>query len=108
MIRASVEVKDENSAFSIAVCAENLERVVEYAAIRYPGRTVRVRFPLDPEMFFVEGTTFGTETVELGAADGSQQERGSDEAIEASAARRPWGSTAGTSTGLSKGERAAS
>lgn len=72
MIRASVEVKDENGAFHVAVYAENLERVVEHAASRYPGRTVRVRFPLDPEMFFVEGATFAT--AELVATEESQQE----------------------------------
>ncbi len=54
MIRASVQVRDERGAFSITVCAENLQRAVEFAARRYPGHAVGLRFPLDPEAFFVE------------------------------------------------------
>ena len=64
MIRATVEVKDENSAFSIEVYADNLRRAVEYAANRHPGYTVSVQFPLDPEVYFVEEPTAESETVE--------------------------------------------
>jgi hypothetical protein len=35
---------------------------VEFAAKRYPGRAVGLRFPLDPETFFAEGSSFGMET----------------------------------------------
>ena len=76
MIRASVEVKVENGAFSVAVYAEHLRRAVELAASRYPGRAVAVLFPLDPRAFFVEGSTVSAPTVEFVAATGSQQERG--------------------------------
>jgi hypothetical protein len=108
MIRASVEIIGNNSAFSIAVYAENLRRAVEFAANRYPGYAVSVRFPLDPEMFFVEGPAVGTETVEPAAAEGSRHEQGRDEVTETPAARRRWGSTVGTTTGLSIGERVTS
>ncbi len=108
MIRASVEVIGNNSAFTIAVYAENLRRAVEFAAKRYPSYAVSVRFPLDPEVFFVEGPAVGSETLELVAAKGSQQERGRDEAAGAPAARRRWDSTVGTTSGLSNRERAAS
>jgi hypothetical protein len=54
MTRASVRVRDERGDFSITVCAENLRRAVEFAARRYPGHAVGLRFPLDPEAFFVE------------------------------------------------------
>lgn len=76
MIRASVEVKDENSAFSIGVYAENLQRAVELAANRFPGYAVSVRFPLDPEVFFVEGPTGGSETVKPMATKELRQARG--------------------------------
>lgn len=108
MIRASVEVKDENSAFSIGVYAENLRRAVEFAANRYPGYAVSVRFPLDPEVFFVEGSASKTGTVEPVVAQGSQQERCVDKAAGEGAGRRRWGSTVGTTSGLSIRERAAS
>jgi hypothetical protein len=62
MIRASVEVVGTHSAFCIGVYAKNLQRAVEFAAKRYPGRAVSVRFPLDPEAFFVEGSSLGMGT----------------------------------------------
>ena len=62
MIRASVQVRDGSNAFSVTVCAENLQRAVEFAARRYPGRAVGLRFPLNPESFFVEVSSLGTET----------------------------------------------
>ena len=65
MIRASVQVGDENSAFSVTVRAENLQRAVEFAAQRYPGRAVGLRFPLDPEAFFVERSCLQMETFGL-------------------------------------------
>ena len=55
MVRALVQIKDKNSAFSLTVCAENLRRAVEIASDRYPGYDVSVQFPLDPEVFFVRG-----------------------------------------------------
>jgi hypothetical protein len=91
MTRASVRVRDERGDFSITVCAENLRRAVEFAARRYPGHAVGLRFPLDPEMFFVAGPAAGTETAEFCAAKGSQQERDLDQAAETPAARRRWG-----------------
>ncbi len=51
VIRASVQLSDESSAFSVTVCAavraENLQRAVEFVAKRYPGLFVGLRFPLD-------------------------------------------------------------
>ena len=87
MIRASVEVKDENSAFSMGVYAENLQRAVEFAANRFPSCAVSVRFPLDPEVFFVEGPAVGSETGEPVAAKELRHEQGRDEAAETSTAR---------------------
>lgn len=64
MIRACVEVRDENNVFSVPVGAESLRQAVELAASLYPGRAVSVRFPLDPEAFFVGGPLLRTETPE--------------------------------------------
>ncbi len=60
-----VEVEDESGAFSVTVYAETLRRAVELAANRYPGGFVRIRFPLDPEVFFVDVSPVGTKTLEL-------------------------------------------
>ena len=54
MIKASIEVGHETGCFSVVVCAENIQRAVRYVADLYPGCAVRVKFPLDPETFFVE------------------------------------------------------
>lgn len=108
MIRASVEIVGNNSVFSIAVYAENLRRAVEFAANRYPGYAVSVRFPLDPEMFFAEGPAVGTETVEPVAMAVPQHEQRRSEVTETPAVRRRWVSTVGTTSGLSNRERAAS
>jgi mannose-1-phosphate guanylyltransferase len=53
LIRASIEVSDGAGYFSVTVCAENIQRAIELAMNRYPGRAVKVKFPLDPETFFV-------------------------------------------------------
>jgi hypothetical protein len=73
MIRASVQVRDESRAFSVTVCAENLQRAVEFAAKRYPGLTVGLRFPLDPATFFTEGSCIETETFGLLTEEASAQ-----------------------------------
>jgi hypothetical protein len=54
MIRACVEVGDESGSFSVVVCAENIQQAVRVVADLYPGCAVSVKFPLDPETFFVE------------------------------------------------------
>ena len=109
MIRASVEVVGSHSAFCIGVYAKNLQRAVGLAATRYPGYAISVRFPLDPEAFFVGGPDdVGSEKVEIVAAKGSRQERGLAEAAETPAARRRRGPAVGATTSLSITERAAS
>ena len=55
-------LRGRKNAFSTEICAENLRRAVEFAAKRYPGRAVGLRFPLDPEAFFAEGSSLGMET----------------------------------------------
>jgi hypothetical protein len=56
VIRVAIDVEDGNGRFSLLICAENLQQAVRFAAIRYPDHAVRVRFPLDPETFFVDGS----------------------------------------------------
>ena len=65
MIRASIEVSDETGHFPVTVYAENIQQAVALAMNRYPGRTIKVKFPLDPETFFVQDTVVGAGTAEL-------------------------------------------
>ncbi len=55
MIGARVRVVDEGESFTIVVCAESLREVEQTAKARYPGSTVRIAFPIEPECFFAGG-----------------------------------------------------
>jgi len=59
MIKVSMEVR-EGTALSIAtVQAESIREAVNITRGRYPGREVRVIFPIDAEHFFIEGLAEG-------------------------------------------------
>jgi hypothetical protein len=52
MIGARVRVANEGGSFTLVVCAESLREIEQTAKIRYPGSTVRIAFPIEPECFF--------------------------------------------------------
>ncbi len=52
MIAVRIEVRRETDCFSLVVYAENLRRAVQIANDRYPGSTVRIAFPIEPDNFF--------------------------------------------------------
>jgi hypothetical protein len=62
MIRARVRVVNGGGSFTIVVCAESLREIEQTAKMRYPGSTVRITFPLEPEWFFADGTHTGAHT----------------------------------------------
>ncbi len=51
MIRISIEV-GRVPHLKVAVRAQSIERAVSIASARYPGKEVRMLFPIDPEEFF--------------------------------------------------------
>jgi hypothetical protein len=55
MIEVSVEVREGDAPFRVAVQAESIGQAVSIAKERHPGRDVRVVFPIDPESFFPGG-----------------------------------------------------
>jgi hypothetical protein len=57
--RARVRVVNEGGSFTIVVCAESLREIEATAKIRYPGSTVRIAFPIEPECFFAGGPHTG-------------------------------------------------
>ena len=59
MIGARVRVVNEGGSFTIVVYAESLREVEQTAKIRYPGSTVRIAFPIEPECFFAGGPHTG-------------------------------------------------
>jgi hypothetical protein len=59
MIRVSMEVGEGATLSRATVQAESIREAVSITRGRYPGRDVRVMFPIDPEDFFIEDPTEG-------------------------------------------------
>jgi hypothetical protein len=55
MIKVSLEVHEGDGPFRVTVQAESIGQAVSILKGRYPGRAVRVEFPIDTEEFFIEG-----------------------------------------------------
>ena len=59
MIRVSMEVREGAGLSRTTVQAESPGEAVSITRRRYPGRDVRVIFPLDPETFFIDDPADG-------------------------------------------------
>ncbi len=57
MVKVSIEVHNGTAHFNVSVKAQSIERAVSVVRRSYPGYTVRVKFPIDPEGFFVKEPT---------------------------------------------------
>ena len=53
MIRVSMEVREGTALSRATVQAESIREAVSITRERYPGRDVRVIFPIDAEEFFI-------------------------------------------------------
>jgi hypothetical protein len=58
MIRVSMEVREGTALSRATVQAESIREAVSIPRGRYPGREVRVIFPIDAENFFTSPTHF--------------------------------------------------
>lgn len=54
MVKVSIEVCNGAATFGVAVQARSIERALSLVQRRYPEGGARVRFPIEPEGFFVE------------------------------------------------------
>ena len=54
MVKISIEVHSETVRFAVAVQVKSIQRALSIVADRYPGSVDRVKFPIDPEGFFLE------------------------------------------------------
>ena len=54
MVKVSIEVRSETARFTVAVQAKSIQRALSIVAARYPGSATSVKFPIDPEGFFLE------------------------------------------------------
>ena len=54
-----MEVREGAALSRTTVQPESIRQAVSITRTRYPGRDVRVKFPIDPEDFFIEGPAEG-------------------------------------------------
>jgi hypothetical protein len=54
MVKVSIEVHDGTARFAVAVLAKSIQQALSIVAAQYPSSAARVKFPIDPESFFVE------------------------------------------------------
>jgi hypothetical protein len=54
MVKVSIEVHDGTARFAVAVLAKSIQQAPSIAASQYPDSVPRVKFPINPESFFVE------------------------------------------------------
>jgi hypothetical protein len=65
MIRVSMEVREGAALSTATVQAESIREAVSITKGRYPGRDVRVIFPIDVEEFFIEVPAEGNSRTRL-------------------------------------------
>ena len=54
MVKVSIEVHDGTAHFAVAVLAKSIQQALSVVAAQNPGSVAKVKFPIDPEGFFVE------------------------------------------------------
>jgi hypothetical protein len=54
MVKVSIEVRSGAAHFDVAVQAESIQQAVSFVQERYSKGSLKVRFPIEPESFFVE------------------------------------------------------
>jgi hypothetical protein len=64
MVKVSVDVHSGGARFRVAVQARSIRRAVSLVGARYQDAEVRVKFPIEPESFFVEVPAARAELVE--------------------------------------------
>jgi hypothetical protein len=74
MVRVSVEVREGDDLYEVAVYADTISQAVATARGRFPGHAVRVVFPIDGEDFFGGRGTEGAGT-EAGSQPGLLPDR---------------------------------
>jgi len=54
MVKVSIEVRNGTARFMVGVKARNIQQALSIVQTRYPGKVATVKFPIDPEGFFVD------------------------------------------------------
>ena len=64
IVKVTIEVRSGGARFRVAVQARSIRRAVSLVGARYQDAEVRVKFPIEPEGFFVEVPAARAELVE--------------------------------------------
>ena len=75
MIKVSMVVRSGTARFTVTVQAESIERAMSIVGSRPLIDEVRVRFPIDPEAFFVKGDQAGVRVIDLGLPERKTAEK---------------------------------
>ena len=67
MVKVSIEVRNGAAHFDVGVQAESIQRAMSLVRQRYPKGNVKLRFPIEPEGFFVEDPSARRGIVGLGS-----------------------------------------
>ena len=54
MAKVSIQVRSGTARFAVAVLAKGIHQALSIVSAQYPGCVAKVRFPIEPEGFFVE------------------------------------------------------
>lgn len=54
MVKVSIEVREGAARSGVSVQAESIGRALRLVAGRYPAGEVRLKFPINPEGYFVD------------------------------------------------------
>jgi hypothetical protein len=65
MVKVSMEVRSGAARFDVAVQAESIQRAMSFVKEHYSKGSVKVKFPIEPESFFVDDRTARTGIVSL-------------------------------------------
>ena len=69
MVKVSIEVRNGAAHFNVAVKAQSIKRAVSVVRGSYPGCAVRVKFPIEPQGFFMNEPAPRTGIVEVDQPD---------------------------------------
>ena len=56
MVKVSIEVHSGAARFLVAVQAQSTQRALSLVAARHPGSIAKLKFPIEAEGFFVDGS----------------------------------------------------
>jgi hypothetical protein len=54
MVQVSIEVRSGTARFMVGVKARNIQQALSIVQTRYPAKVATVKFPIDPDGFFVD------------------------------------------------------